>query len=730
MKNANLKIKRRNVRLLSMKNLVKHLKQNNKCSSTIEDVLMNNFEGFQLDLFRSEAKNSKCSKTQKRYSKEMRKFALTLHFYSPKAYAFVRGKLNLPHSAVLRKWLSSTNCEVGFISEVFQFLKIKVSNESYLKNVALIFDSMAIRKGITYDKKSDKHYGYVDLGDIVNSSSEELATEALVFQIVSFEQKFKCPIAYFFVNKIDSSIQHQLILIAIEKLSKIGITVRSITCDGCISNIKTLNLLGCNLSCENMRPFFKNPYGQDNVYCILDPCHLLKLLRNAFGEIVLQSSKGEISFKYIKKLNDLQKDLDLKFANKLSPSHIRYQQKKMNVRLAAQTISSSVANALQFLCGTGHPDFVGCEATAQFLNVFDRVFDVMNSRSVFASGYKSPMYLNNTHYWSNIFNETKHYISELTADGIPIIHHRRKTFAIGFLMNIISFQKLAIELMSAEEHPLKYFLTYKCSQDHLELYFSCIRSRGSWNDNPNALQFKWTLRRLLFNNSVQPGVNSNCLDTDFNLTPIFESRIQKNVSENCSVLDEEVSRLTSVMDKIMLTQFHEYILYYIAGFVVRKLLQKNVCVYCEKMLIREKSLDHNYSTKIDPNNYASFTNFVNNGKLVFPSKVVLDIVKVTEQVFRAEVKLHFMGKNNFKQKISIAVTQHFINNRLLQKFQPPHPIVDMHEDLHEVQVLKYIVDMYANIRIQTHAKKKTLEILGDKATIRQKLHKTILFYHV
>lgn len=50
LKNANLKIKRRNVKLLSMKYLVKHLKQNNKYSSTIKDVLMNNFEGFQLDL--------------------------------------------------------------------------------------------------------------------------------------------------------------------------------------------------------------------------------------------------------------------------------------------------------------------------------------------------------------------------------------------------------------------------------------------------------------------------------------------------------------------------------------------------------------------------------------------------------------------------------------------------------------------------------------------------------
>jgi hypothetical protein len=94
-------------------------------------------------------------------------------------------KLSLPHSSTIRKWLSSVNCEVGFLSEVFEFLKTQSHND-YLKDVALIFDSMAIRKQIVYDKQSDKHYGYVDLGGIANIETEEMATEALVLQIVSF----------------------------------------------------------------------------------------------------------------------------------------------------------------------------------------------------------------------------------------------------------------------------------------------------------------------------------------------------------------------------------------------------------------------------------------------------------------------------------------------------------------------------------------------------------------
>ena len=47
----------------------------------------------------------------------------------------------------------------------------------------------------------------------------------------------------------------------------------------------------------------------------------------------------------------------LKFANKLSSNHIDTRRVRMNVRLAAQTFSSSVADDIQFLMESGHPEF-------------------------------------------------------------------------------------------------------------------------------------------------------------------------------------------------------------------------------------------------------------------------------------------------------------------------------------------------------------------------------------
>lgn len=94
---------------------------------------------------------------------------------------------------------------------------------------------------------------------------------------MSYTNRFKCPIAYFFINKINADLQVHLIKYAIEKLYKIGIIVRSITYDGAKTNISTFILLGCNFSIDNIKISFKHPQNESNIYCILNPCHMVKL---------------------------------------------------------------------------------------------------------------------------------------------------------------------------------------------------------------------------------------------------------------------------------------------------------------------------------------------------------------------------------------------------------------------------------------------------------------------
>lgn len=58
----------------------------------------------------------------------------------------------------------------------------------------------------------------------------------------------------------------------------------------------------------------------------------------------------------------------------------------MNVRLAAQTLSQSVADALTYLKNTNE-DFKRAGPTAEFISFINNAFDTLNSRSRFS---KSP----------------------------------------------------------------------------------------------------------------------------------------------------------------------------------------------------------------------------------------------------------------------------------------------------------------------------------------------------
>lgn len=166
----------------------------------------------------------------------------------------------------------------------------------------------------------------------------------------------------------------------------------------------------------------------------------------------------------------------------------------MNVKLAAQVLSSSVADAIEFL---SDERFLGSEATVEYIRMLDRLFDVFNTKNPFGRGFKSPLRLVNKEIWINILTETREYLLSLKVNGQNILQHRRKTPALGLIVDSFSFANLAMDLLTSNEHPMKYFLTYKCSQDQLEIFFSCIRSCGASNDNPDALQLRYTLRKLI-----------------------------------------------------------------------------------------------------------------------------------------------------------------------------------------------------------------------------------------
>lgn len=114
------------------------------------------------------------------------------------------------------------------------------------------------------------------------------------------------------------------------------------------------------------------------VYWTLCGGHMIKLSRNVFAETKMSSEKGEINFEFVKKLHNLQDQEGLKLANKLSSTHVYFHGKKMNVRLATQVLSSSVADSIDFLRCSGNFNFAGSEVTVEYIKIIDRIFDLFN----------------------------------------------------------------------------------------------------------------------------------------------------------------------------------------------------------------------------------------------------------------------------------------------------------------------------------------------------------------
>ena len=103
-------------------------------------------------MFENQMKNSKRKAGGKRYHKEIKKFALTLHFFSPKAYLFTRKVFDLPHPSSSRNWQSSVNCEPGFFKDVLENLAAQLANNTNMSDCASMIDAMAIRKQVIYNK--------------------------------------------------------------------------------------------------------------------------------------------------------------------------------------------------------------------------------------------------------------------------------------------------------------------------------------------------------------------------------------------------------------------------------------------------------------------------------------------------------------------------------------------------------------------------------------------------
>ncbi|KAL2099437.1 hypothetical protein ACEWY4_005917 [Coilia grayii] len=279
---------------------------------------------------------------------------------------------------------------------------------------------------------------------------------------------------------------------------------------------------------------------------------------------------------------------------------------------------------------------------------------------------------------------------------------------MGFVINIDTMMLMIPELLQVQQ----YVLTYRFSQDHLELLFNYIRASGRCNNNPTARQFQAIFRRLMVRCGVSASETGNvaALDNIVSLSAVEMSSVEA-VEEHPSPF-ANISAIVSDHSYLP-TQFGglvENALVYIAGFVVKQIFRKLSCNVCRWSLVRDAvpaSVDGNFH----------LLTLKNNGGLVIPSLGTVKVIRVSEKVIRQSrapkvaAVLHIVRgeigtEDVFRLGEHIEETQFGIDNH--------------HSDL-----LSSVVSVFHKIRLHHTAKYACLELQKDST--RKKLHKTILF---
>lgn len=423
-----------------------------------------------------------------KYSANVRLFCLTLHFYSPKAYEYVRKffNLNLPHIRTIRNWISSIDGSPGFTESALSALKQKsdvAKEEGEPLNVCLIHDDMSIRQHSQWSSGEEKFLGHINAGKPDNHEEcTPLTKQSNVLMVSGIGQDFKIPIGYF-LNRILCAEERAVILHeAIFKLNNVGVSVCAITNDGHITNITAAKILGVQY--EKDQPYFKNPYNdQKKIYCILDPPHMMKLARNCLGNksTIFNSENKAIKWSFFENLVNLQMSENINFGNKLTKSHLEYGKMKMNVRLAVQTLSDSTAASMEYLNKKmKNGSFLNNEGTVEYFRIWNNMFDIMNSKKTHPNNkFKQPISEENINKIGAYFEYARKYINglQIIENGVKKLILRSKSFTpyFGFYHNTFSFTGIYHDYIKSRG---KEFYTFDVSQDHLESFFGCIRRMG------------------------------------------------------------------------------------------------------------------------------------------------------------------------------------------------------------------------------------------------------------
>ena len=675
--------------------------------------------------------------------------SLSVFFKSSAAYDVLRDSgFLLPHPSTLRKQCRTVLSQTGLCPKLLDMARIRcltLSEEE--KYVTLSLDGMSLTKGLTYNKHDDSLIGLVDCASYHQSNNT--ADHGVVFMIRSLTHKWKQVIGYVICShNLSGSALDAMTKDAIASVESIGLRVKAIIMDQEATHMKWLK----DSAVTPDRPFITLE-NNSKVYCMPDPPHLVKNLRNNFMdkdiEYELNGKRGVAKWDHVVMLYrlDASSRQSVRAVPKWTDEHINPSNaKKMKViwnympffpiscfsfyfsfsqvSLAVQIFSHSASTAMQLYVEQNHlpPDAI---ETAEFLAAVNKLWDYVNSCSVEAPPGKKAVtaktltadlarfddfmdFINSLKFYRKEKPNAKRRINtSIPVDNIP--SHK------GWKITLNAMKSLCSELLNQDQtHPLSYICMRKCNQDHVENLHGQIRAYHGFNDHPNVISYVTALKYLscqfLTAELLKPSSGANCLpDNDLLAThpSVPQSSAECSAPQDLvspeanaeegnadSWLDNEMGEFNEQEQQLSALQCN--IVAYISGSVVKSLTKKDLisCPECLNLVLSSTQLSSHRLTELKDFKEGALT-------------------RISQPV--EELLCHF--EDFFQQQTSEAMIRNKPQRTLVQSFLTKYPSfnnsLNCRQD-HGVSLVHDLLKKYAICRIFYYVKLFNRELKGRK----------------
>lgn len=603
----------------------------------------------------------------RRFTEKFKNECLKMYFTGPKLYKnYLVKTFCLPSARVLLKHIQSVKVRPGLNDNILYLIKTKTANLSNLDRMCILcFDEMSIKANLFYNRGTDEVIGFEDFGN--DQRAFKPALNATVLMIRGLYTNWKQPVAYYLHNSSCPANTLKTILHnCINALHACNLDVCCVISDLGPNNWKLSNILNITPEC----PFFY--VDEKQILYMFDTPHLIKLARNNLMKNIFLFNDQVTSWKHLERFYLHDKQYDTRAAPKLTDSHLYPSAfEKMKVKYAVQVLSATVASGMNLYIRFGVLP-AAAVGTSEFIERFDKLFDILNSSSVISSKIFSRAFKNDE-YQKAFLNECKEFFSNVT---ITDINGRDVTTSIkcikGWHVTIRAFEMLW-EKVSAVG--FQYVHSRRLNQDALENLFGKIRQQNGNCINPTPIQFQRTFRKLLCLDVLNSG-SENCQgDTD---------KILLNFADFSSSSAVDVVNVTNVhtvsitdTDYQNLDILEKNFIRYVCGYVIKKSLKVHECDVCVKY---SKSI-----TDLDDSTFychlrAYDTSGDTFGSLHMPHENFVHLISYIDASFR-----------NCFERISIEphIVQTFVNSLGVVRFN--HPCKNF--------PIKFVLMLYTRVRL-------------------------------